>query len=125
MQPKTALTIIPGVLMMVGLVFVLFPEAINNKLFLDLDGRSSEVAAILRRMIGVTAIGLAIVLLSCRELTGVNAKRVLLGFVGAACCIGGSIIAIGVTGTDPFPTPPVVMFFVLIALALVSARKID
>jgi len=28
-----------------------------------------------------------------------------------------------VTGTGPFPTPPVVMFFVLIAVALTSARK--
>ena len=125
MQPKTALTIIPGVLMLVGLVFALFPEAINNKLFLDLDGRSVEVAAILRRMIGITVIGLAIVLLSCRELTGINAKRVLFGFVGAACCIVGGIIAVGVTGTDPLPIPPVVMFFVLITIAVVSARKID
>jgi hypothetical protein len=123
MKSKTALTVIPSVLMFVGLVFAFFPDLINDKLFVDLDGRANDIARLLRRMIGASVIGMAIILLSCRELTGEDAKKVLYGFVGAAVCIVGSIIAVAVTGTEPFPTPPVVMFFVLIAIALTSARK--
>ena len=37
MKSKTALTIIPSVLMFVGLVFAFFPDLINDKLFVDLD----------------------------------------------------------------------------------------
>lgn len=123
MKSKTALTVIPSVLMFVGLVFAFFPDFINDKLFIDLDGRANEIARLLRRMIGASVIGMAIILLSCRELRGADAKKVLYGFVGAAACIVGSIIAVAVTGTEPFPTPPVVMFFVLIAIALTSAQK--
>ena len=123
MKSKTALTVIPSVLMFVGLVFAFFPDLINDKLFVDLDGRANDIARLLRRVIGSSAIGMAIILLSCRELRGADAKKVLYGFVGAAACIVGSIIAVAVTGTEPFPTPPVVMFFVLIAIALTSAQK--
>jgi len=79
MKSKTALTVIPSVLMFVGLVFAFFPDLINDKLFVDLDGRANDIARLLRRMIGASVIGMAIILLSCRELRGADAKKVLYG----------------------------------------------
>lgn len=124
MQPKTALTIIPAVMMFVGLVFITIPETVNEQLFVDLDERATEIASAMRRVIGGTAIGIAVLLLSCRELTGDAARRVLLGYAGTGTCIAGSIIAAGLTSAQsPFPAPPIIMFFVLISIALLAARK--
>ena len=120
MDTTVALTIIGCVLGFVGIIFNIFPKQINQKLMGDLSEEASQVSAGFRIILGGVGITLAIVALSSRNFSPVEAKSLLYALGTGFVVIVTIFATIKLRGFGVFPLPPAIMFLILAAIAFYS-----
>ena len=117
MDTSVAFTIIGCVLGFVGIMFNVFPKQINQKLMGDLSEEASQVSAGFRIILGGVGITLAIVALSSRNFSPVEAKSLLYALGTGFVVIVTIFATVKLRGFGVFPLPPAIMFLVLAAIA--------
>ena len=117
MDTTAAFTIIGCVLGFVGIIFNIFPKQINQKLMGDLTEEASQVSAGFRIILGGVGITLAIVALSSRNFSPVEAKSLLYALGTGFIVIVTIFATIKLRGFGVFPLPPAIMFLILAAIA--------
>ena len=117
MDTTVAFTIIGCVLGFVGIIFNIFPKQINQKLMGDLSEEASQVSAGFRIILGGVGITLAIVALSSRNFSPVEAKSLLYALGTGFVVIVTIFATIKLRGFVVFPVPPAIMFLILAAIA--------
>ena len=117
MDTTVAFTIIGCVLGFVGIIFNIFPKQINQKLMGDLSEEASQVSAGFRIILGGVGITLAIVALSSRNFSPVEAKSLLYALGTGFVVIVTIFATIKLRGFGVFPLPPAIMFLILAAIA--------
>ena len=117
MDTTVAFTIIGCVLGFVGIIFNIFPKQINQKLMGDLSEEASQVSAGFRIILGGVGITLAIVALSSRNFSPVEAKSLLFALGTGFVVIVTIFATIKLRGYGVFPLPPAIMFLILAAIA--------
>ena len=117
MDTTVAFTIIGCVLGFVGIIFNIFPKQINQKLMGDLSEETSQVSAGFRIILGGVGITLAIVALSSRNFSPVEAKSLLYALGTGFVVIVTIFATIKLRGFGVFPLPPAIMFLILAAIA--------
>ena len=117
MDTTVAFTIIGCVLGFVGIIFNIFPKQINQKLMGDLSEEASKVSAGFRIILGGVGITLAIVALSSRNFSPVEAKSLLYALGTGFVVIVTIFATIKLRGFGVFPVPPAIMFLILAAIA--------
>ena len=117
MDTTVAFTIIGCVLGFVGIIFNIFPKQINQKLMGDLSEEASQVSAGFRIILGGVGITLAIVALSSRNFSPVEAKSLLYALGMGFVVIVTIFATIKLRGFGVFPLPPAIMFLILAAIA--------
>ena len=117
MDTTVAFTIIGCVLGFVGIIFNIFPKQINQKLMGDLSEEASQVSAGFRIILGGVGITLAIVALSSRNFSPVEAKSLLFALGTGFVVIVTIFATIKLRGFGVFPLPPAIMFLILAAIA--------
>ena len=117
MDTTAAFTIIGCVLGFVGIIFNIFPKQINQKLMGDLSEEASQVSAGFRIILGGVGITLAIVALSSRNFSPVEAKSLLYALGTGFVVIVTIFATIKLRGFGVFPLPPAIMFLILAAIA--------
>ena len=117
MDTEIAFTIIGCVLGFVGIIFNIFPKQINQKLMGDLSEESSQVSAGFRIILGGVGITLAIVALSSRNFSPVEAKSLLYALGTGFVVIVTIFATVKLRGFGVFPIPPAIMFLVLAGIA--------
>ena len=117
MDTTIAFTIIGCVLGFVGIIFNIFPKQINQKLMGDLSEEASQVSAGFRIILGGVGITLAIVALSSRNFSPVEAKSLLYALGTGFVVIVTIFATIKLRGYGVFPLPPAIMFLILAAIA--------
>ena len=120
MDTTVAFTIIGCVLGFVGIIFNIFPKQINQKLMGDLSEEASQVSAGFRIILGGVGITLAIVALSSRNFSPVEAKSLLYALGTGFVVIVTIFATIKLRGFGVFPVPPAIMFLILAAIAFYS-----
>ena len=120
MDTTVAFTIIGCVLGFVGIIFNIFPKQINQKLMGDLSEEASKVSAGFRIILGGVGITLAIVALSSRNFSPVEAKSLLYALGTGFVVIFIIFTTIKLRGFGVFPLPPAIMFLILAAIAFYS-----
>ena len=120
MDTTVAFTIIGCVLGFVGIIFNIFPKQINQKLMGDLSEEASQVSAGFRIILGGVGITLAIVALSSRNFSPVEAKSLLFALGTGFVVIVTIFATIKLRGFGVFPLPPAIMFLILAAIAFYS-----
>ena len=120
MDTTVAFTIIGCVLGFVGIIFNIFPKQINQKLMGDLSEEASQVSAGFRIILGGVGITLAIVALSSRNFSPVEAKSLLYALGTGFVVIVTIFATIKLRGFGVFPLPPAIMFLTLAAIAFYS-----
>ena len=120
MDTTVAFTIIGCVLGFVGIIFNIFPKQINQKLMGDLSEETSQVSAGFRIILGGVGITLAIVALSSRNFSPVEAKSLLYALGTGFVVIVTIFATIKLRGFGVFPLPPAIMFLILAAIAFYS-----
>ena len=120
MDTTIAFTIIGCVLGFVGIIFNIFPKQINQKLMGDLSEEASQVSAGFRIILGGVGITLAIVALSSRNFSPVEAKSLLFALGTGFVVIVTIFATIKLRGFGVFPLPPAIMFLILAAIAFYS-----
>ena len=120
MDTTVAFTIIGCVLGFVGIIFNIFPKQINQKLMGDLSEEASKVSAGFRIILGGVGITLAIVALSSRNFSPVEAKSLLYALGTGFVVIVTIFATIKLRGFGVFPLPPAIMFLILAAIAFYS-----
>ena len=117
MDTSVAFTIIGCVLGFVGIMFNVFPKQINQKLMGDLSEEASQVSAGFRIILGGVGITLAVVALSSRNFSPVEAKSLLYALGTGFVVIVTIFATIKLRGFGVFPVPPAIMFLILAAIA--------
>ena len=117
MDTTVAFTIIGCVLGFVGIIFNIFPKQINQKLMGNLSEEASQVSAGFRIILGGVGITLAIVALSSRNFSPVEAKSLLYALGTGFVVIVTIFATIKLRGYGVFPLPPAIMFLILAAIA--------
>ena len=117
MDTAVAFTIIGCVLGFVGIIFNIFPKQINQKLMGNLSEEASQVSAGFRIILGGVGITLAIVALSSRNFSPVEAKSLLYALGTGFVVIVTIFATIKLRGFGVFPLPPAIMFLILAAIA--------
>ena len=117
MDTTVAFTIIGCVLGFVGIIFNIFPKQINQKLMGDLSEEASQVSAGFRIILGGVGITLAIVALSSRNFSPVEAQSLLYALGTGFIVIVTIFATIKLRGFGVFPLPPAIMFLILAAIA--------
>ena len=117
MDTTVAFTIIGCVLGFVGSIFNIFPKQINQKLMGDLSEEASQVSAGFRIILGGLGITLAIVALSSRNFSPVEAKSLLYALGTGFVVIVTIFATVKLRGFGVFPIPPAIMFLVLAGIA--------
>ena len=120
MDTTVAFTIIGCVLGFVGIIFNIFPKQINQKLMGDLSEEASQVSAGFRIILGGVGVTLAIVALSSRNFSPVEAKSLLYALGTGFVVIVTIFVTIKLRGFGVFPLPPAIMFLTLAAIAFYS-----
>ena len=120
MDTTVAFTIIGCVLGFVGIIFNIFPKQINQKLMGVLSEEASQVSAGFRIILGGVGITLAIVALSSRNFSPVEAKSLLYALGTGVVVIVTIFATIKLRGFGVFPLPPAIMFLILAAIAFYS-----
>ncbi len=120
MDTTVAFTIIGCVLGFVGIIFNIFPKQINQKLMGVLSEEASQVSAGFRIILGGVGITLAIVALSSRNFSPVEAKSLLYALGTGFVVIVTIFVTIKLRGFGVFPLPPAIMFLTLAAIAFYS-----
>ena len=122
METHLALTIIGAVLSLVGILFFLIPEKVNEKVMTDLSDSAIQPAAALRSVLGGSAMWSGLIAILSRDFPAAQASSLLTAYG-----IGMSIMLVSILFikprkfSDDIPLPPVVMFVILIAIAFYSA----
>ena len=117
MDTTVAFTIIGCVLGFVGIIFNIFPKQINQKLMGDLSEEATQVSAGFRIILGGVGVTLAIVALSSRNFSPVEAKSLLYALGTGFVVIVTIFATIKLRGFGVFPVPPAIMFLILAAIA--------
>ena len=117
MDTTVAFTIIGCVLGFVGIIFNIFPKQINQKLMGNLSEEASQVSAGFRIILGGVGITLAIVALSSRNFSPVEAKSLLYALGTGFVVIVTIFATVKLRGFGVFPIPPAIMFLVLAGIA--------
>ena len=121
MDSTVAFTIIGFVLGFVGIMFNIFPKQINQKLMGDLTEDASQVSAGFRIILGGVGITMAIVALSSRNFSPVEAQSLLYALGSGFCLIVAIFATVKLRGFGVFPLPPAIMFLILAAIAYYTA----
>jgi len=122
METGLALTIIGSVLFVVGVLFFLFPAAVNEKVMEELSESAVRPAAALRSVLGGSALMTGILALCCRSFPQQEASTLLTAYgVGMSVMLMSILLIKPRKFTNEIPLPPVIMFVVLIGIALYSA----
>ena len=121
MDSVVAFTIIGCVLGFVGIMFNIFPKQINQKLMGDLTEEASHVSAGFRIILGGVGITMAIVALSSRNFSPVEAQSLLYALGSGFCVIVAIFATVKLRGFGVFPLPPAIMFLILAAIAFYTA----
>jgi len=122
METSLAFTIIGIALSIVGVLFFLFPAAVNEKVMDPLSESAVRPAAALRSVLGTSAIWTGLVALLCRSFPQDQASALLTAFG-----IGMSLMLVSIIGIkvrkfqDEVPYPPIILFVVLTAIAFYAA----
>ena len=124
MDTTVAFTIIGCVLGFVGIIFNIFPKQINQKLMGVLSEEASQVSAGFRIILGGVGITLAIVALSSRNFSPVEAKSLLYALGTGFVVIVTIFATIKLRGFGVFPLPPAIMFLILAAIAFYSGSEL-
>ena len=125
MDSAFAFTIIGCVLGFVGIMFNIFPKQINQKLMGDLTEEASHVSAGFRIILGGVGINLAIVALSSRNFSPVEAQSLLYALGTGFCLIVAIFASVKLRGYGVFPVPPAIMFLILAAIAFYTASGLN
>tara|TARA_B100001996_G_scaffold336989_1_gene288599 strand:+ start:546 stop:914 length:369 start_codon:yes stop_codon:yes gene_type:complete len=122
METSLAFTIIGIALSIVGVLFFLFPAAVNEKVMDPLSESAVRPAAALRSVLGTSAIWTGLVALLCRSFPQDQASALLTAFGIGMSLMLVSIIGIKVRNfQDEVPYPPIALFVVLTAIAFYAA----
>ena len=122
METSLALTIIGGVLTLVGIIFNTIPEIVNQKIMGDLGEEAARVAAGLRVAIGGIAIAVGIIALYCKDFPIDQASALLVAMGTGFIVIMAAIISMKFRGfSDEVAVPPVVMFIILTIIAFYAS----
>tara|TARA_B110000914_G_C15186362_1_gene319735 strand:+ start:177 stop:557 length:381 start_codon:yes stop_codon:yes gene_type:complete len=122
METSLALSIIGGVLILVGVLFNAIPKVVNQKVMGDLAEEAVNPAAALRTVIGGSAFAIGFIALFCRNLPVEQATTLLIAMAIGMIVVMSTIILIKFRGfADDIAVPPVIMFIILIAIALYGA----
>jgi drug/metabolite transporter (DMT)-like permease len=122
METGLALTIIGSVLSVVGVLFFLFPAAVNEKVMEELSESAVRPAAALRSVLGGSALMTGILALCCRSFPQDEASMLLTAYgVGMSVMLTSILLIKPRKFTNEIPLPPVIMFVVLIGIAFYSA----
>jgi len=122
METSLAFTIIGIALSIVGVLFFLFPAAVNEKVMDALSESAVRPAAALRSVLGTSAIWTGLVALLCRSFPQDQASALLTAFGIGMSLMLVSIIGIKVRNfQDEVPYPPIILFVVLTAIAFYAA----
>ena len=122
METSLALTIIGGVLTLVGIIFNAIPEIVNQKIMGDLGEEAARVAAGLRVAIGGIAIAVGIIALYCKDFPVDPASALLVAMGTGFIVIIAAIISIKFRGfSEKVAIPPVVMFIILTIIAFYAS----
>ena len=124
MDTTVAFTIIGCVLGFVGIIFNIFPKQINQKLMGVLSEEASQVSAGFRIILGGVGITLAIVALSSRNFSPVEAKSLLYALGTGFVVIVTIFATIKLRGFGVFPLPPAIMFLILAAIAFYTGSRL-
>ena len=124
MDTSVAFTIIGCVLGFVGIMFNVFPKQINQKLMGDLSEEASQVSAGFRIILGGVGITLAIVALSSRNFSPVEAKSLLYALGTGFVVIVTIFATVKLRGYGVFPLPPAIMFLILAAIAFYTGSEL-
>jgi len=122
METSLALTIIGGVLMLVGIIFNAIPEIVNQKIMGDLGEEATRVAAGLRVVMGGNAIAVGIIALYCKDFPVDQANALLVAMGTGFIVIIAAIISMKFRGfSEKVAIPPVVMFIILTIIAFYTS----
>jgi len=122
METSLAFTIIGIALSIVGVLFFLFPAAVNEKVMDPLSESAVRPAAALRSVLGTSALWTGLVALLCRSFPQDQASALLTAFGIGMSLMLVSIIGIKVRNfQDEVPYPPIILFVVLTAIAFYAA----
>ena len=122
METSLALTIIGGVLTLVGIILNAIPEIVNQKIMGDLGEEAARVAAGLRVAIGGIAIAVGIISLYCKDFPVDQASALLVAMGTGFIVIMAAIISMKFRGfSDEVAVPPVVMFIILTIIAFYAS----
>ena len=122
METSLAFTIIGIALSIVGVLFFLFPAAVNEKVMDPLSESAVRPAAALRSVLGTSALWTGLVALLCRSFPQDQASALLTAFGIGMSLMLVSIIGIKVRNfQDEVPYPPIALFVVLTAIAFYAA----
>ena len=122
METSLALTIIGGVLTLVGIIFNAIPEIVNQKIMGDLGEEAARVAAGLRVAIGGISIAVGIIALYCKDFPVDQASALLVAMGTGFIVIIAAIISMKFRGfSDEVAIPPVVMFIILTIIAFYAS----
>ena len=111
METNLALTIIGAVLSLVGILFFLIPEKVNEKVMTDLSDSAIQPAAALS-VLGGSAMWSGLIAILSRDFPATQASSLLTAYG-----IGMSIMLVSIL----LIKKPVVMFVILIGIAFYSA----
>ena len=122
METSLALTIIGGVLTLVGIIFNAIPEIVNQKIMGDLGEEATRVAAGLRVVMGGNAIAVGIIALYCKDFPVDQASALLVAMGTGFIVIMAAIISMKFRGfSEKVAIPPVVMFIILTIIAFYTS----
>ncbi len=117
METSLALTIIGGVLILVGIVKNVIPKQFNQLIMGELVEKAINPAAAMRTVIGGGFIAVGVTALYCRNLPSDAALTLLTSLQIGMAVILATIILAKVRGfMEDIPIPPLVIFPILIAI---------
>lgn len=122
MDTTTALTIIGGILMVLGIAKVIFPKQFNQNIMGDLHAEAVNPAAAIRVALGGAILISGIVALMCRNLPAEAASSLLMAMGIGFIVVMASVASNKFRGfSSNIPMPPMVIFTVLIVVAFSAA----
>ena len=122
MDTNYALTIIGVVLTIIGSIFVVMPNVVNEKTMKDLPVEAVEISALFRAANGGLSLALAMVAIYCRNLPPEYARIVLLSLGTGFIIVNASLVSGKLRGFGKeLPVPPMIIFMLMTILAYYTA----
>ena len=122
MDTNFVLTIIGLILSLIGVIFIVIPKIVNEKIVNNLSTGAVDSSAFFRSAYGALGLALGMVAIYCRDLPPEFAKTVLLS-LGTGCIIVSLVLISGkIRGFgDELPIPPMIIFTIITILPYYTA----